>query len=100
MGRVLRSCALEPSSGRCAAVTHVLPVEPWRISLNFVQVNHSTTVAESFKYRSDRYDSNLVDLSLYLVPIYITGLPEAWGLGTFPDINQFFTICLDIFRHF
>jgi hypothetical protein len=32
--------------------------------------------------------------------IYITGLPEAWGLGTFPDINQFFTICLDNFRHF
>ena len=26
MGRVLRSCALEPVSGRCAALTHVLPV--------------------------------------------------------------------------
>ena len=26
VGRVLRSCALEPISGRCAALTHVLPV--------------------------------------------------------------------------
>jgi hypothetical protein len=32
--------------------------------------------------------------------MYITGIPKAWGLGTFPDINQFFTICLDNFRHF
>ena len=34
------------------------------------------------------------------LPMYITGIPKAWGLGTFPDINQFFTICLDNFRHF
>ena len=60
-------------------------VEPWRISLIFIHADHSTTVVEHFKYGSDRYHSNLVDLYsnlswFYAVkpPIYRFGSTHAW----------------------